>query len=168
MNYNIIVAISKNNGIGLNNKIPWLIKEDLKFFSNITKGNNNNAIIMGRNTFESLPNKFLPKRDNLILSSCLKIDEKKEDNIIKTFDSIDKIIKFCNDKKYDNVWIIGGQLVYDCFLKKNIVNLIYVTKINKYYESDRFFYIPNDWKIKNQFKLENTANIEASINIYEK
>ena len=49
MNYNIIVAICKNNGIGYNNKIPWYIKEDLKLFSNLTRGNNNNnAIIMGR------------------------------------------------------------------------------------------------------------------------
>ena len=75
MNYNIIVAICENNGIGYNNSLPWNIKEDLKIFSKLTKGNNNNAIIMGRNTFESLPNNFLPKRDNLILSSSIIIAE---------------------------------------------------------------------------------------------
>ena len=78
MNYNIIVAICENNGIGYNNSLPWNIKEDLKIFSKLTRGNNNNAIIMGRNTFESLPNNFLPKRDNLVLSESLKIDEERK------------------------------------------------------------------------------------------
>ena len=131
MNYNIIVAICENNGIGYNNSLPWNIKEDLKIFSKLTRGNNNNAIIMGRNTFESLPNKFLPKRDNLILSSSIIIDEKSECNIVKTFDNIDSIIKFCNSKNYEQVWIIGGELIYQSFLRKNIVNKLFITKINK-------------------------------------
>ena len=139
MKYNIIVAICENNGIGYNNSLPWNIKEDLKIFSKLTRGNNNNAIIMGRNTFESLPNKFLPKRDNLILSSSIIIDEKREDNIIKTFDNINSIIKFCNSKNYQQVWIIGGQLIYESFLRKNIVNNLFITKINKKYLCDKFF-----------------------------
>ena len=65
MKLNIIVAICKENrGIGLNNKLPWNYPEDLKYFSRITKGNGNNAIIMGRNTFESI-GKTLPKRTNI-------------------------------------------------------------------------------------------------------
>ena len=146
MNYNIIVAICENNGIGYNNCLPWNIKEDLKIFSKLTRGNNNNAIIMGRNTFESLPNNFLPKRDNLVLSSSIIIDEKKENNIIKTFDNIDNIIKFCNTKNYEEVWIIGGQLIYESFLRKNIVNKLFITKINKKYLCDKFFYYnQNNW-----------------------
>ena len=169
MNYNIIVAICKNNGIGYNNKIPWYIKEDLKLFSNLTKGNNKNAIIMGRNTFESLPNKFLPKRDNLILSSSIIIDEKREDNIIKTFDNINSIIKFCNSKNYQQVWIIGGQLIYESFLRKNIVNNLFITKINKKYLCDKFFYYnEKDWKVAANEKLENIENIDIDLLIYEK
>ena len=170
MNYNIIVAICKNNGIGYNNKIPWYIKEDLKLFSKLTRGNNNNnAIIMGRNTFESLPNNFLPKRDNLILSSSIIIDEKREDNIIKTFDNIDVIINFCNNKKYEQVWIIGGQLIYESFLRKNIVNKLFITKINKKYLCDKFFYYnEKDWKLAANEKLENMENIDIDLLIYKK
>ena len=53
--------------IGYKNKIPWLLKNDLKYFKKLTIGNNNNAVVMGRKTWESLPVNKLPKRDNLIL-----------------------------------------------------------------------------------------------------
>lgn len=169
MNYNIIVAICGNNGIGYNNSLPWNIKEDLKIFSKLTRRNSNNAIIMGRNTFESLPNKFLPKRDNLILSSSIIIDEKREDNIIKTFDNIDSIIKFCISKNYQDVWIIGGQLIYELFLQKNIVNKLFITKINKKYLCDKFFYYnEKDWKLTSSEKLDNIEKIDIDLLIYEK
>ena len=169
MNYNIIVAICENNGIGYNNSLPWNIKEDLKIFSKLTRGNNNNAIIMGRNTFESLPNNFLPKRDNLILSSSIIIDEKREDNIIKTFDNIDNIIEFCNSKNYQEVWIIGGQIIYESFLRKNIVNKLFITKINKKYLCDKFFYYnEKEWKLAANEKLENIENVDIDLLIYEK
>ena len=55
MQFKIIVATCNNNGIGINNQLPWdLIKEDMKLFSKLTTGNGNNAIIMGRKTFESI------------------------------------------------------------------------------------------------------------------
>ena len=169
MNYNIIVAICKNNGIGYNNKIPWYIKEDLKLFSKLTTGNNNNAIIMGRNTFESLPNNFLPKRDNLILSSSIIIDEKRENNIIKTFDNIDAIINFCDNKKYQEVWVIGGQLIYETFIKKNIINNLFITKINNTYECDKYFYYDEkQWKLVSSEKIDNKENLDLKLFIYEK
>ena len=65
------MAFDINRGIGKNNNLPWKISDDLKRFSKLTKGNNNNAIIMGRNTWDSLPNKPLSQRDNLILSTTL-------------------------------------------------------------------------------------------------
>jgi len=71
MKFNIIVAMDNNRGIGLNNKLPWSFKEDMKYFKNLTKGAGNNAIIMGKNTYLSI-NKALPFRDNIILSSTLQ------------------------------------------------------------------------------------------------
>ena len=76
MNINIIVAYCKNNGIGLNNQLPWNIPEDLKRFSEITKGSGNNAIIMGKNTHESI-GKVLPDRYNIVLSRTIKFDNLK-------------------------------------------------------------------------------------------
>ena len=63
----LIVAICKNGGIGYKNKIPWHLKKDLQHFKKMTIGNNNNAVIMGNNTWKSLNNTPLPKRTNIIL-----------------------------------------------------------------------------------------------------
>ena len=52
---NIIVACSRRNGMGLRNKLPWNLKHDLHNFQKKTIGNENNCVIMGRRTWESLP-----------------------------------------------------------------------------------------------------------------
>ncbi len=138
---NIIVAYEKNGGIGLNNSIPWKITSDLKKFKNLTIGNKNNALIMGKNTWLSIK-KNLPFRDNLILSSSLNIHNVNNNNITKSFKN-EKILKeFIDKKNYDELWIIGGENIYDLFLNKtNIFKIdnIYITLIDKNIDCDRFF-----------------------------
>tara|TARA_B100001758_G_C18367714_1_gene589502 strand:+ start:456 stop:1004 length:549 start_codon:yes stop_codon:yes gene_type:complete len=135
---NIIVAICKNNGIGLNNKLPWHYSSDLKKFKNLTTGNKKNAVIMGKNTYQSI-NKNLSNRDNLILSKSLIINEKTDDYLLKSFDNFDSLLNFTKTKNYENIWVIGGSEIYKLFLNKNIVDNIYLTYINKSYECDIFF-----------------------------
>tara|TARA_Y100000389_G_C17453796_1_gene516654 strand:- start:1334 stop:1858 length:525 start_codon:yes stop_codon:yes gene_type:complete len=139
---NIIVAYCKNNGIGLNNNMPWKIKSDLQKFKSLTTGNGNNAIVMGKNTFLSLNCNPLNKRDNLILSSTLNIDKlNNNSNITKSFKNIEILKDFVNTKSYDTLWIIGGEKIYKLFLESNIfeINNIYVTYINNDYKCDTFF-----------------------------
>ena len=73
---NIIVAACKNRGIGLNNKLPWKLKKEMNIFANLTKGNGKNAVIMGKNTWYSLP-KALPKRANFVISKTVYERSKK-------------------------------------------------------------------------------------------
>jgi dihydrofolate reductase len=135
---NIIVAICKNNGIGLNNKLPWYYSSDLKKFKTLTTGNKKNAVIMGKNTYQSI-NKNLLHRDNLILSKSLIINEKTDDYILKSFNNLDSLLNFTKTKNYENIWVIGGSQIYKLFLNKNIVDNIYLTYINQSYECDIFF-----------------------------
>ncbi len=65
-NINMIVAMCSNRGIGLNNKIPWYIPEDFKFFKNNTTKKKNSGIVLGKNTWLSLPKKPLKYRENII------------------------------------------------------------------------------------------------------
>ena len=103
--YNMIVAVDLNNGIGKNGTIPWKIPDDLKRFSKLTKGSGNNAMIMGRKTWESLPKKPLPFRDNLILSSTISIEENSPKNsLAKSFKDVNELINFCEEQKYEEVW----------------------------------------------------------------
>ncbi len=65
MHISLIAAKSKNGVIGNNNKLPWHLPEDLKYFKKMTLGK---PVIMGRKTFESMDSKPLPKRENIILT----------------------------------------------------------------------------------------------------
>ena len=67
MSINIIAAMAKNRVIGLNGQIPWHISKDLKYFKKMTSGKNS-AIVMGRETWDSLPIKPLPNRRNFVLT----------------------------------------------------------------------------------------------------
>ena len=163
---NIIVAYNKNKGIGLNNTLPWKISSDLKKFKELTIGlNKNNAVIMGKNTWLSLNNKSLKFRDNLILSSSLKLDKKdNNNNIIKSFENEILLKNFLIDKNYEEIWVIGGAKIYDLFLNKSnifTVKYIYITLIDKNIECDTFF--PEINKNKFCFKSKSIHNIDNNI-----
>ena len=153
MNINIIVAYCKNNGIGLNNQLPWNIPEDLKRFAEITKGSGNNAIIMGRNTHESI-GKILPDRFNIVLSTTKKFEG------LETCDSLESALTLCKDKKFDDIFIIGGQSVYEEALNKKLVHKIYATEINKEFECDRFFpHVPDHYITHQENKVIDSNDI---------
>jgi len=176
---NIIVAYCKNNGIGKDNALLWNIKEDMAKFKNLTTGKHNNAIIMGRKTFESLKNvDGLANRDNLILSKSLTINKKNAKNCIKTFETMKELEVFVKSKNYDEVWIIGGEEIYNLFLanhnKNTIFNIneIHITYIDKEFECDSYFpNLENYTKIynlyfysKNIIKIKDTS---INYNVYE-
>lgn len=165
MNINIIVAMCKKRGIGYNNSLPWKVSSDLKKFRIMTTGKGNNAIIMGKNTYESIKGRSLPNRDNLILSTSLSIDKThqrltkppglaletaekddlKTDYISKSFNNISLLEDFVKNKNYDEIWIIGGEKIYNYFLNEypsdNIlsVNKIFSTYIDDEIDCDTFF-----------------------------
>ena len=139
----IIVAACKNLGIGFQNKLPWHLKADLMKFKNLTIGTGNNAIIMGSNTWKSLPNQPLPNRFNCVLSNTLNVDNPNS----KVFNDVDKLIDFTKEKKFDDVWVIGGEQIYNLFLEKDLVNTIYMTKIYENFVCDTYFKYPDTFNI---------------------
>ncbi len=155
---NGIVAVSKNNGIGKDNKIPWYLKSDLKRFQAMTTGNGKNAVVMGKNTWNSIP--FLKNRDHFILTTSLNINEKRGNQSIFSFKSIDELFVFLKQQNYDSLWVIGGSKIYDLFLKLNIIDELFVTVIDEEYECDVFFpTIPNTYILKEEEILhERTDN----------
>lgn len=128
--FSIIVAHSKNYVIGNNNSLIWNIPTDLKRFKKLTSGK---IIIMGRKTFESLPNP-LPNRFHIVLSKNPE-NFKNEENVVFT-NNLDKIInKYKNSP--EEVFIIGGEKIYKLFL--NYASKIYVTKIFQDFYGDAYF-----------------------------
>jgi len=155
---NIIVACDNNKGIGKNNNIPWYNKDDMKLFYKLTKGNKKNAIVMGRFTWDSLPKKPLPERDNLIISKTLTT----KDNY-NVFNCYDELFKFIKNKKYEEIWIIGGSQIYNYFINTNLIDYIYLTKQNGSYDCDTFFIFD-----ENKYKKikEEHINDESKLEIY--
>jgi dihydrofolate reductase len=115
MNYELIVAMSKNGVIGNNNKLPWYIPEDLVNFSELTKGH---IIIMGRKTFESLPNGPLKNRLNVVLSRTIYNNNNNFDEnvLFTTMDYLNTILKL-HQKHNQKIFIIGGSEIYNIFIE---------------------------------------------------
>lgn len=132
----LIVAFNKKNVIGKNNSIPWYIPEDLKNFKEVT---NNNIVVMGRKTYESLPQKPLPNRINVVITSQPENYENNENIIFTNIESsLDKIVEI--NRKNGNkkqVFIIGGTSIYQHFLP--YCSSMYVTKIFNDCDGDSFF-----------------------------
>ena len=141
---NIIVAIDENNGIGFQGKLPWHLSEDLKFFKKTTLGT---SVVMGRKTWEGLPIKPLPGRNNVILS-------RKSDfrySTIRTMNSVTQVIDYALSGNH--IFVIGGAEVYKSFLP--LADRLYVTKINKIFPCDAFFppIYPMDWAVEEESEL---------------
>ena len=169
MSFKIIVAVDDNYGIGKQNNLPWRCKDDLKHFSKTTKGNGNNAVIMGRKTWDSLNHKSLPKRDNYILSRSF-LDLRGTGSNTYAFTDIDRMLHICRKKKYDTIWIIGGAEIYQLFLKRGIVSELYITTISGDYDCDTTFHFDwNMWKIKSTQQKLTQPDImpQASYQIWE-
>ena len=126
--------MSDNRVIGRNNKLPWNIPEDLKFFKQKTL---NKVVIMGRKTFESL-GKPLPKRLNIIITR--QLNYKVPDNVV-VCPSLEAVKPLCSSmdlKEYgQELFIIGGGEIYKQSL--NDIEFIYLTHIHQEYEGDAFY-----------------------------
>ena len=147
----MIVAVDKNFGIGINNKLPWDFSKDMIYFKDKTIGNKKNAIIMGRKTYDSI-GKALPNRSNYVLSKSLNA---KQLNNVTLLNDPEKVLDLF---QYDEIWIIGGSSIYDYFLSNHSdkIDKIFLTKIHQNYNCDAFFpKIPNTfYKSVNKIALD--------------
>lgn len=139
MSVKMLIATSTDYGIGLDNKLPWHCPEDLQYFKKVT---DNDVVVMGRKTYESLPMypKGLPNRKNIVITSegstCVGCNKRfvSKCNNIPWF--IVKGLDYYKRKKKD-VTIIGGATIYKEMLP--VVEEIHHTIIRGEYECDTFF-----------------------------
>ena len=106
MSLSVILAFTTNFLIGVDNKLPWHIPEDLKRFRELTTGK---TVVMGRKTWDSLPDKVrpLPNRKNVILASSNDIQESDSVKVIRTVDEIHGLAKT------EEVFVIGGHNLFN-------------------------------------------------------
>lgn len=129
MKLSAIVAMSENEVIGVEGRLPWHLSEDLKRFKRLTMGS---PIIMGRKTFESI-GKPLPGRENLVLS---RADVEWEG--VQVFNSMDALLHHLKvQPDQSQAFVIGGSEIYQAFMP--YVQKIYLTVVHQKISGDATF-----------------------------
>jgi len=124
----IIVAIARNRGIGLNNRLLWHIPEDFRWFKKHTSGH---PVVMGRRTWESLTHKPLPGRTNIVITSHPGDCFSGAICVGSVEEAVDQM-----ETEGEN-FIIGGETVYRQFLA--LAQKVYLTVVDRDFDADVWF-----------------------------
>ena len=140
--FSIIAGVTKiTNGIGINGKLPWNIKEDLKHFQRITQtvddANKRNAVIMGRRTFESIGGKPLSGRLNICVTTTTEQVARDDLIFCKSLDSAVGIASGRND--IEKIFVIGGEMLYTSAIKHPLCEELFINEIDIVEKCDTFF-----------------------------
>jgi dihydrofolate reductase len=130
MNITLVVAASENNAIGKDNKLLWHLPKDMRFFKNTTWAM---PILMGRKTFESMGNRLLPGRMNIIISN-------QKGLIIEgaiVVNNLAAAIEIAKTNNYKELMVIGGGQIYDLALP--LANKIWYTRVHTNIDGDTYF-----------------------------
>ena len=133
MKISLIVAVSRNGAIGLNNQLPWYLPEDLKYFKSVTMCK---PLIMGRKTFDSI-GRPLPGRANIVLTR----DPQWTSDGVKVVQSVEQALVAgeiaCEAADVDEIMVIGGEKIYRMTI--DLADRIYLTQVDTDAEGDAFF-----------------------------
>ena len=122
----MIVAMDEGGFIGMGNQLPWSLASDMARFKRLTGGDGFNSVIMGRKTWDSLPNSFrpLPERVNIVMSR----DTNWHAEGAETALYVGRAIELAFAEGSEECWVIGGAQVYEMFLDR--VDEIHVTTVH--------------------------------------
>lgn len=148
----IIVAVAEDYGIGNKNKLLAYVSNDLKRFKRITS---NHTVVMGRNTFISLPNGALPNRKNIVIT-----DKDESFDGCTMVHSIEEAIAQCPEN--DESFIIGGAMIYKQFYP--LANRIYLTRFYKQFEADTYFpeIDEDEWNLIEKQEVHDDEQVDFS------
>lgn len=165
-----IVAIDSNYGIGSNNELLAHIPEDMKMFKELTTGG---SVIVGSKTYESLPNKPLADRTNIVITrKCKKNSKPRKDGTIHSNMKNIKLWLSNPDVIRDNngIYVIGGGIIYKELLP--FCERAYVTKIfHEYDNADTYF--PNidnmpEWEMTSASEIKEYNGLRYQFCVYDR
>ena len=156
----IIVAASENNSIGKNNKMPWHLPNDFKYFKKQTIGH---SILMGRKTFESI-GKALPERRNIVITKNASFSAEDVD----VANSIQEALLYCRDEK--EVFVIGGANIIAQVLP--FASKVLLTRVHTVIDGDAFIPELNtaEWKLvsSESHEADEKHNFAYTFEVYER
>ena len=162
MNISIIVAVSENQVIGVDNQLPWHLPADLRYFKSLTT---NHPIIMGRKTYDSI-GRPLPNRENIIITRNTHF---KHDGLVVVH-SIEAALQHCQQQQHDEVFIIGGDTIYQQSI--SMANRIYLTRVHTYIEHGTAFFpvLDETWQLVSAeaHTRDEKNDMDYTFEVYEK
>lgn len=160
---NLIAAVDKNWAIGYKGELLVRIPNDHKMFRQETSGK---VVVLGRKTLETFPNRLpLPNRTNIILSR----DESFKVKDALVVHSIEELLEEVKKYNSEDVYIIGGETIYEQLLE--YCDVAHITKIDHEYEADAYF--PNldkagEWQVTQESDEQTYFDLEYTFKKYER
>lgn len=167
----MIAAIGKNNALGRDNTLLWNLPADMKHFRDTTRGH---TIIMGRKTFESLPNGPLPQRENIVITR----DKEYYRPGITIMHSLDEALRYAaleqgkhfeEKQEETEIFIIGGGELYTQGITR--AHKLYITRVDDAPEAHVFFpEIGAEWKeiSREDHEADDSNKLPYSFIVYKK
>ena len=148
MKMSLIVAVSRNGVIGLNNQLPWRLPDDLQYFKSVTMGK---PLVMGRKTYDSI-GRPLPGRTNIVITRDASWSAPGVNVATTLGDALLLARKACLDSGVDEVMVIGGEQIYRMTI--TVADRLYVTEVDAEIAGDAFFPTidPQQWQ-RNRVEL---------------
>jgi dihydrofolate reductase len=157
-----IVAVSENNVIGKDNKLPWRLPADMKYFKNATWAM---PVIMGRKSFESL-GKPLAGRKNIVITR----NNNWEADGVEAVQSIDQAITLAAQTDAKEIFITGGAEIFKAALPS--ADRIYLTRIHANFDGDTFFPELNEdeWRVAStkEYEPDEKNKYSMSFQVWER
>ncbi|KAI0901487.1 dihydrofolate reductase-like domain-containing protein [Annulohypoxylon nitens] len=177
----LIVAATRNMGIGLNGTLPWTgLKKEMAYFARVTKRISTlpssaspaaiNAVIMGRKTWDSIPPKFRPLKDrlNIVVSRShpdhppQRLEESQIEGPVKVKSLEDALTYLKSASSTGKAFVIGGAQIYDAALKLPAAKRVLLTRIQSPdFECDTFFPLELDEKATNGWVRKSKDELDA-------
>lgn len=151
MDIALIAAVAENGVIGCDNRLPWHLPEDLRYFKRVTMGK---PVIMGRKTFASI-GKALPGRTNIVMSS--RHDLPLPEGVQRAASVADALalakVASANNGATEAM-VIGGEQVYRLFLP--LAGRLYLTRVHREVAGDAWFpaYEESEWELRECERFE--------------
>lgn len=159
----IIVAAAKNGVIGIENRLPWHLPQDLKYFKSVTMGK---PVIMGRKTYESI-GRSLPGRMNIVVTRDKSWNASSDLVVVHSLDDALKVAA-CNELGAEEAVVIGGAQIYREALP--LVDRVYLTEVGIEPEGDAFFSLPDMriWSLESSIAGEESAQLPYRFLVYRR
>ena len=179
--FKLIVAACQGNGIGKDNNLPWRLKSELAYFARLTKTTRDfskqNAVLMGRRTWQSIPARVRPLRNrlNIVLTSQPKteISDSPDVLVCRSFPEALQLVDSLSDK-LESCWVIGGSSVYEEAMRNIRLERLYITRILKDFDCDTFLPDINTdkWKVTEDkdvpTEVQEEAGVQFKYEIYQR